>query len=1077
MNQIKCLTCHNVSERAEHFYDLNVQVIGCEDLSVSLRQYCSAELLEKDSAYQCDICNAKKSALRSTILRELPPVLTFSCNRFRIDRTTNWQREKVVSKSSFPIVLDMSRFVEGSEGTAESVYSGEKERMFLKSLRGSMLWVEEVSHCAKVLAAKYVDKYGADTVYDSLNEAERREVSVALKSRKKSTPFVSPQSQPQSQIELPNDTIDSSKTKDSNDQSKDSDHLYQLFAVIMHKGSAHSGHYFAYIRDSLQEGVWELPDSYYSDVADIRESKRLRQKEERREAELIASQMKNSQDYCNPLSSGTGAGKGMGGGAESAHADSHAQSAASLSHIGTYDSLSMSPAPPHSYVSEAPPDLQYVRTSTGQLFIDESSVVGIISNIVMRAKKDQRERERKVLDKAKHKAEMRARANELKLREMLGTSIPLPPPPPVLHVAEVGVEITEDPCVEINHINDLISLRLGRGSWNSLYEKEHGQIDKFVILHDDVFVYDGDIGVLSLRGCESMNWVSWEIVLAAYHEEVRMKYNRTLVAVHNAAAGSGGVYNVGDCTKEMSHLSLSNSDSKGQVLSQVELITAAHLYNCDNDAALALALQESLNESQYTQPHRNTDSQTQTHPSNISYDKLGCELNFNGTSVHNGTQLGGGDEWLTATQKKKGGKGKSKGGIDRDGKNIGTENGCDNEGADQNKGEKERENRSQIDEEVGDNFLSSEKRLAEEMLSRHHGRYFDFNDSDVTAMPLGALEKAFEGKNSAYILVYKKIEKNCNVDESEKIEGKTQVGIKIDTKQEEEQMAVTHLSSSRQDPLIHIPRALDSPNTKDDIRAVKVGDPPAYWAEKVLVENREMEGIRVKYNTMTHTAKIRFFCPFHLKVQDPLLIVKGYRVGKEKEKASEEQTSNSSSEVIMDDMEGEGEGEGEDSIELVLDLRMSIAETKKRLLESYENLLAEVHMENSTSSSSNSNSSSNRNYCDTNSNKIHTGDGKKGVSLNSDKKGCSHSGNSSTKSSNNNNNTTDNTTQIELSILNTYGTGYHPDMPLPPNAILGDVLGKASTILVWNGRTIGTIINISQCFMRIRTSIRVLILH
>ena len=36
--------------------------------------------------------------------------------------------------------------------------------------------------------------------------------------------------------------------------------LHELHAVIMHRGSAHSGHYFAYIKDNLKEGNWECPD-------------------------------------------------------------------------------------------------------------------------------------------------------------------------------------------------------------------------------------------------------------------------------------------------------------------------------------------------------------------------------------------------------------------------------------------------------------------------------------------------------------------------------------------------------------------------------------------------------------------------------------------------------------------------------------------------------------------------------------------------------------------------------------------------------------------------------------------------
>ena len=34
--------------------------------------------------------------------------------------------------------------------------------------------------------------------------------------------------------------------------------VYKLHAVIMHRGSAYSGHYFAYIRDSMREGHWEM---------------------------------------------------------------------------------------------------------------------------------------------------------------------------------------------------------------------------------------------------------------------------------------------------------------------------------------------------------------------------------------------------------------------------------------------------------------------------------------------------------------------------------------------------------------------------------------------------------------------------------------------------------------------------------------------------------------------------------------------------------------------------------------------------------------------------------------------------
>ena len=91
-NQIKCLSCLGISERTEPFYDINLQILDCPDLCASLRRHCAAELLSGDSAYQCDTCRGKREALRNTVLRSLPPILTFSCSRFRIDKSTNWNR-------------------------------------------------------------------------------------------------------------------------------------------------------------------------------------------------------------------------------------------------------------------------------------------------------------------------------------------------------------------------------------------------------------------------------------------------------------------------------------------------------------------------------------------------------------------------------------------------------------------------------------------------------------------------------------------------------------------------------------------------------------------------------------------------------------------------------------------------------------------------------------------------------------------------------------------------------------------------------------------------------------------------
>lgn len=40
---------------------------------------------------------------------------------------------------------------------------------------------------------------------------------------------------------------------------EDSDFMYELFSVIIHKGGCYGGHYHVYIKDIDQLGKWEPP--------------------------------------------------------------------------------------------------------------------------------------------------------------------------------------------------------------------------------------------------------------------------------------------------------------------------------------------------------------------------------------------------------------------------------------------------------------------------------------------------------------------------------------------------------------------------------------------------------------------------------------------------------------------------------------------------------------------------------------------------------------------------------------------------------------------------------------------------
>lgn len=47
--------------------------------------------------------------------------------------------------------------------------------------------------------------------------------------------------------------------------------IYELKAVIVHRGTAHGGHYFTYVRDEMGEGDWNLkePEKYDQEPEEV----------------------------------------------------------------------------------------------------------------------------------------------------------------------------------------------------------------------------------------------------------------------------------------------------------------------------------------------------------------------------------------------------------------------------------------------------------------------------------------------------------------------------------------------------------------------------------------------------------------------------------------------------------------------------------------------------------------------------------------------------------------------------------------------------------------------------------------
>jgi len=195
--QLVCQECGYVKARREPFFVLQLEVKGKASVEDSLRLFIEGEVLDGDNAVYCSRCAAKRPTLKRTALdanNGLPPNLFLHLKRFDFDLET-FRKVKVNDRCSFPRVLDLAPF------TLAHVETSENE-----------------------------DDDGNTNMKDNGNENEKGSslVSDAVDER--------------------NATNTSFGLFDTTSKAARSHTLYDLAGVIVHSGTADSGHYYSYIR-------------------------------------------------------------------------------------------------------------------------------------------------------------------------------------------------------------------------------------------------------------------------------------------------------------------------------------------------------------------------------------------------------------------------------------------------------------------------------------------------------------------------------------------------------------------------------------------------------------------------------------------------------------------------------------------------------------------------------------------------------------------------------------------------------------------------------------------------------------
>jgi len=115
-HQIISQECEHTTEREEDFMTLSVDVQNKNCLDESLQLFVQGDMLDGDNKYFCDRCQKKVSAIKRCCVGQLPNILFVHMKRFEFDFET-MERGKVNTEWQFPI--DFSLFPFTREGLAQ----------------------------------------------------------------------------------------------------------------------------------------------------------------------------------------------------------------------------------------------------------------------------------------------------------------------------------------------------------------------------------------------------------------------------------------------------------------------------------------------------------------------------------------------------------------------------------------------------------------------------------------------------------------------------------------------------------------------------------------------------------------------------------------------------------------------------------------------------------------------------------------------------------------------------------------------------------------------------------------------
>eukprot|EP01117_Protostelium_nocturnum_P015890 TRINITY_DN6199_c0_g2_i2.p1 TRINITY_DN6199_c0_g2~~TRINITY_DN6199_c0_g2_i2.p1 ORF type:complete len:1212 (+),score=538.97 TRINITY_DN6199_c0_g2_i2:118-3753(+) len=240
---VTCLECGNESSRTDKYLDVPLVIKGFGEekaigsVEEALQKFVTPEDLSGENQYNCEKCGKKVDAKKGLKFTSFPYLLTLQLKRFDFDYQS-MKRKKLNDKVTFPHILDLNSFLgEDNSNAPEGL-----EKQF-KELDGMASESDGSETEPTTTNGEEEDSYSAGASKSGFSTSGKVEEEPKVEKNHRKTA-----------IEL---------------VQKRGKFIYELYSVLIHRGSALGGHYYAYIK-SFTTGKWyEFNDS---SVTEIKES-------------------------------------------------------------------------------------------------------------------------------------------------------------------------------------------------------------------------------------------------------------------------------------------------------------------------------------------------------------------------------------------------------------------------------------------------------------------------------------------------------------------------------------------------------------------------------------------------------------------------------------------------------------------------------------------------------------------------------------------------------------------------------------------------------------------------------------